>query len=117
MGHRDDIVEIWRQAHVALLPSYREGMPKALLEAAACSRPIITTEVVGCREVIEDGVEGLLVLARQSEGLAVAMRRLVQDPLLRQAMGERARRRAEERFGQAIVVGQHLALYRRLLAS
>ncbi len=115
LGHRSDIAEIWRQAHVAVLPSYREGMPKALLEAAASARPIITTDVVGCREVIKDGVEGLLVPARQSAGLAAAMRRLAEDPALRLAMGQAARTRAERRFGQQAVVAQHLALYRRLL--
>lgn len=115
LGHRSDIVEIWRDAHVALLPSYREGMPKALLEAAACARPIITTDVVGCRQVIDDGVEGLIVAAREVDGLAAAMRRLAEDPLLRGRMGQAARQRAEALFGEERVVAAHLAIYRALL--
>ncbi len=115
LGHREDIAEIWRQAHVALLPSYREGMPKALLEAAACGRPIITTDVIGCREVIEDGIEGILVPARESEGLANAMQRLAEDQSLRLTMGRAARLRAERHFGEERVVAQHFELYRRCL--
>ncbi len=115
LGHREDIAEIWRQAHVAVLPSYREGMPKALLEAAACGRPIITTDVIGCREVIDDGIEGFLVPARESAGLAAAMQRLVEDQALRLAMGRAARQRAEQRFGEDRVVAQHFELYRRCL--
>ena len=115
LGHQSDIAEIWRQADVAVLPSYREGMPKALLEAAACGRPIITTDVVGCRQVIEDGVEGFIVPARQSEGLAAAMRRLAEDAALRHRMGRAARARAERLFGEERVVAAHLAIYRALL--
>ncbi len=115
LGHRSDILEIWRDAHVALLPSYREGMPKALLEAAACARPIITTDVVGCRQVIENGVEGFIVPAREVDGLAQAMRRLAEDPVLRARMGEAARKRAEAKFGEDRVVAAHLAIYRALL--
>jgi len=117
LGHRTDIKAIWAGAHVALLPSYREGMPKALLEAAACGRPIVTTDVVGCRQVIEDGVEGFIVPARQSAGLAAAMRRLAEDEALRLRMGQAARTRAEKLFGQERVVEAHLAIYRRLLGE
>ena len=115
LGQRSDIAEIWRQAHVALLPSYREGMPRSLLEAAACGRPIITTDVPGCRQVIDDGVEGILVPAREAAGLAAAMGRLAGDAGLRRSMGLAARARAEARFGVEAVVAAHLALYRRLL--
>jgi glycosyltransferase involved in cell wall biosynthesis len=115
LGHRSDIKEIWAQADVAILPSYREGMPKALLEAASCARPIITTDVIGCRQVIDDGIEGFLVPARESVGLAEAMRRLAEDRDLRLRMGQAARRRAERLFGQDQVVAAHLAIYRALL--
>lgn len=114
LGQQSDIRAIWRQAHVAVLPSYREGMPRALLEAAASARPIITTDVPGCRQVIDDGVEGFLVPAREAGGLAAAMRRLAADAGLRGVMGQAARARAEARFGVAAVVAAHLALYRRL---
>jgi glycosyltransferase involved in cell wall biosynthesis len=117
LGHRSDIKGIWADAHVAILPSYREGMPKALLEAAACARPIVTTDVVGCRQVIDDGVEGFIVPARESAGLAAAMRKLAEDEPLRTRMGDAARARAERLFGQERVVEQHLAIYRRLLGE
>ena len=115
LGHKSDIKPIWEQAHVAILPSYREGMPKALLEAAACARPIITTDVVGCRQVIDDGIEGFKVPARESAPLAAAMRRLAEDPALRLRMGLAARERAEKLFGQERVVEAHMAIYRSLL--
>jgi len=114
LGHRTDIAEIWRQADIAVLPSYREGTPKALLEAAACGRPIITTDVVGCRQVIENGVEGFIVPARSSDGLGEAMQRLATDTDLRHKMGLAARRRAVERFGQDRVVALHFEIYRAL---
>ena len=114
LGHRNDIIEVWRQADVAILPSYREGTPKALLEAAACGRPIITTDVVGCRQVIDNGVEGFIVAARSPYGLAEAMQRLTEDPELRHRMGIAARRRAEARFSQERVVDMHFAIYRSL---
>jgi len=114
LGHRPDILNIWRDADIAVLPSYREGMPKVLLEAAACARPIVTTDVVGCRQVIDDGVEGFIVPARDSTGLAEAMRRLAEDPELRHRMGAAARERAEKRFGEERVVEAHFKIYRAL---
>lgn len=114
LGHRNDVAEIWRQADVAVLPSYREGTPKALLEAAACARPIVTTDVTGCRQVIDDGVEGFIVPARSPHGLAEAMRRLAEDKELRHKMGAAARVRAEARFGQERVVAMHFEIYRAL---
>lgn len=115
LGYRDDITAIWRDAHVCVLPSYREGLPKALLEAAACGRPIITTDVPGCRAVVRDGVEGLLVPARDWRSLAKAMERLAASPELRHAMGRAARARAEAEFGQDKIVQQTMSLYRKLL--
>ena len=117
LGQQSDILGIWRQAHVAVLPSYREGMPRTLLEAAACARPIITTDVPGCRQVIDDGVEGILVPAREAAGLAAAMARLAGDGDLRLAMGRAARVRAEARFGVEAVIAAHMALYRQLLGG
>jgi glycosyltransferase involved in cell wall biosynthesis len=114
LGHRNDVAEVWRQADVAVLPSYREGTPKALLEAAACARPIVTTDVTGCRQVIENGVEGYIVPARSPYGLADAMRQLAEDKELRHRMGAAARTRAEERFGQERVVEAHFDIYRAL---
>ncbi len=116
-GPRADIAEMWRTAHVAVLPSYREGMPKALLEAAACARPIVTTDVPGCRDTIEPGVEGLLVPARDAVALADAMERLARDGELRRRMGLAARARAEARFGDGEIAEAHMLLYRALLGE
>lgn len=113
-GHRDDIAEVWRQAQIAVLPSYREGLPKSLLEAAACGRPLVTTDVPGCNELVADGDNGLLVPARQAEPLAAALTRLAADPALRARLGARARQRAEQEFSSRQVIEQHLALYRSI---
>ncbi|HEY1722627.1 MAG TPA: glycosyltransferase family 4 protein [Magnetospirillaceae bacterium] len=117
LGPRSDIAAVWRDAHVAVLPSWREGLPKALLEAMACGRPVITTDTTGCRDVIEAGVEGVLVPLKNPEALAAAMERLASDPALRAQMGRAARQRAETRFDQRLIAQAHLDLYRTLLAE
>ncbi len=94
LGPRNDIAAVWRDAHVAVLPSWREGLPKALLEALASGRPVITTDATGCRDVIDHGIEGLLVPLKDRRGLAAAMEKLACDPALRAAMGSAARQRA-----------------------
>ena len=111
-GHRDDIAEVWRQAQIAVLPSYREGLPKALLEAAAAGRPLLTTDVPGCNELVRDDDNGLLVPVRSAPSLADALARLAADPALRARLGRRARQRAEEEFSSDQVIAQQLALYR-----
>ncbi len=114
-GYQADIAEVWRQAHVCVLPSYREGLPKTLLEAGACGRPIITTDVPGCRSVVTDGAEGLLVPARDWRPLAEAMERLALAPDLRARMGRAARSRVEAEFGQDAIVGRTMDLFREIL--
>jgi glycosyltransferase involved in cell wall biosynthesis len=113
-GHRDDIAEVWRQAHIAVLPSYREGLPKALLEAAACGRPLVASDVPGCNELVADGDNGLLVPVGQAPPLADALARLAGDPALRARLGARARARAEDEFSSRRIIAAHLALYRCL---
>ena len=115
VGFQSDVPAIWRDAHVCVLPSYCEGLPKSLLEAAACGRPIITTDVPGCRDVVTHEVEGLIVPAKDWCALARAMERLALDPNLRRRMGQAARRRVEQHFGQDKVVDQTMALYRDIL--
>ena len=115
-GRREDIPAVWRAAHVACLPSYREGLPKSLLEAAACGLPIVTTDAPGCREVVRDGVNGLLVPVRDAEALAAALKNLIDDAELRRCMGEQSRRRAETEFGLETVIAQTLAVYREVCA-
>ena len=117
LGPRDNIPEVWRRAHVCVLPSYREGVAKAMLEAAACGRPIITTDVPGCREVVRDGIDGFVVPCRDWHHLADAMETLATDAQRRRAMGRAARERAEREFGLEGVVQSTLDLYRRALES
>lgn len=114
-GHRTDMHFVWSKADVACLPSYREGMPKALLEAAACGKPIVTTNVAGCREVITNGKEGFIIPPQNSEALAEAIAILIKKPKLRSLMGEKARIRAKEKFCQNIVNEATIKIYEKLL--
>jgi glycosyltransferase involved in cell wall biosynthesis len=115
MGWMDDMPDVFANAYIVCLPSYREGLPKALIEAAAAGRPIVTTDVPGCREVVEDGVQGLCVPPRDANALADALARLIADPALRARMGEAARKRAEMEFGLDAVIAQTLALYKEVV--
>ena len=115
LGRRSDIAHILQGSHIVCLPSYREGLPKSLLEALSSGRPIITTDVPGCREVCDDGVNGLLIPARDSLALSNAIEKLVLNPESRKTMGRAGRLRAESEFSNAIVCAQTLDLYRRLL--
>jgi glycosyltransferase involved in cell wall biosynthesis len=115
LGQQDDIVQVWARSHIAVLPSYREGLPKSLLEAAACGRPMVSTDVPGCREIVVDGETGLLVPARDATSLARALGRLAADAPLRKRMGAAARRRVAEHFSEARVASDTLALYKSLV--
>ena len=103
-GRTDDLARVWREHHVALLLTYyREGVPRSLIEAAAAGRPIVTTDVPGCRDVVRDGAEGLLVPPHDVEGAARALVRLAGDAALRARLGAAAHARFEERFTEAAV--------------
>jgi glycosyltransferase involved in cell wall biosynthesis len=116
LGHREDIPEIWRDSTIAVLPSYyREGIPRSLLEAAACGRAIVTTDMPGCREIVTHGYNGLLVPPRDAIALADAIAALVMDPARRQRMGAAGRKRVEREFSEQYVVAETLALYRKLV--
>jgi glycosyltransferase involved in cell wall biosynthesis len=114
-GWRDDMLDVFAQASIVCLPSWREGLPTVLVEAAACARPIVTCAVPGCREVVRDGDNGFLVPPRDPAALAAALGRLIGDAQLRRRMGERGRERAVAEFSLEHVVGQTLAIYERLL--
>lgn len=116
-GWREDMVEVFQQCHLVCLPSYREGLPKALLEAAACERAIVTCDVPGCREIVRDGDSGLLVPSRDSASLAMALKRLLQDQTLRRRMARRGRERAVEEFSVERVVADTLNVYQECLAQ
>ena len=116
-GWRDDMESVFQQADIACLPSYREGMPKSLLEAAACGLPIVTTDAPGCRDVVEHGVNGFLVPIKNIDLLVEHLQRLIDSPSLREQMGGASRERAEQLFGIKKIVEQHLALYECILKS
>jgi glycosyltransferase involved in cell wall biosynthesis len=114
-GWQEDMISTWHQVHIACLPSsYREGLPKALLEAAACGLPIVTTDAVGCREVVRNGDNGLLVPIRDVPALAEALRILISDADLRARMGKQSRARAEREFSSEQVITETLEVYRSL---
>jgi len=114
-GRREDMPEVMAQSHIVCLPSkYGEGVPKVLLEAAAAGRAIVATDTPGCREVIEDGVEGLLVAPGDSAALATALRRLIERPGERKAMGTAGRDRAVADLDIDQVVARTMAIYNQL---
>jgi len=117
LGWHDDMPEILAQCHIVCLPSYGEGLPKALLEAAACGRPIVATDVPGCRDVVRHGETGLLVAARQVAPLAEALEQLIGDAKLRRSFGARGRERVLAKFSVEIVTAETLHLYADLLGS
>jgi glycosyltransferase involved in cell wall biosynthesis len=115
LGHVDPIVTLWGRAHIAVLPSRREGLPKSLLEAAACGRPMIAADVPGCREVVRPGETGLLVPLDDAAALAGAIETLAGSRELRARYGAAARRLAVERFSAAAIGRQTVDLYRQLV--
>ncbi len=112
--HRRDMAAVYAQAYIVCLPSYREGLPRALLEAAACGRPLIATDVPGCREICIDGETGLRVPARNVESLVEALLRMLNEPALAAACAQAARAKVEREFTLDHIAAQTLALYRQL---
>lgn len=116
-GHRSDMPEVLQAAHLVVLPSYREGLPKVLLEAAACGRAVVTTDVPGCRDAIDPGVTGVLVPARDTVALAAAIKGLTDDPVRCQTMGTAGRVLAETAFDVRQVVAAHMRIYQELIET
>ena len=115
-GHRDDMPEVLSEAHIVALPTtYGEGVPKILIEAASCGRPIVATDVPGCREIVRHNENGLLVPPHDSKSLADALKILIKDAELRAKMGARGREIVEAEFSEEIVVKQTIELYKKLL--
>jgi len=117
LGHIDDMPALLASVDVVVLPSYREGLPKTLIEAAACALPLITTDVPGCREVVTDGVDGLLVPVRNSKALANAIARLQEDRKLAMRLGLAAREKVLREFDERIVIKRTIAVYQELIAN
>jgi glycosyltransferase involved in cell wall biosynthesis len=115
LGHVGDISGVWARAHIAVLPSRREGLPLSLLEAAACGRAMVATDVPGCRAIVIAGETGLLVPVDDAQALADAIERLLRDPQLRAQFAAAARRLVVQKFSADIIGQQTVALYRQLL--
>jgi glycosyltransferase involved in cell wall biosynthesis len=114
-GHRTDMPEVLATAQVVVLPSHREGLPKVLIEAAACGRVVITTDVPGCRDAIEPNVTGVLVPVDNVHHLAEAIERLISNPFQCKVMGDAGRAMAEKAFDVHDVVATHLQIYNELI--
>jgi glycosyltransferase involved in cell wall biosynthesis len=117
LGYQKNVPLLYAKSNIVVLPSYREGLPKSLIEAAACGRAVVTTDVPGCRDAIEPGVTGLLVPPRDAVALADALERLIKDAPNRLAMGMAGRELAEREFGIEKVVEAHLQIYDELLKA
>ncbi len=114
-GHVTDIAGLWRDSHIAVLPSRREGLPKSLLEAAAAGRPMVASDAPGCREVAIPGETGILATVDDPRSFAAALAQLAADPAMRARLGGNARRLAVERFSANAIGQQTVDLYRRLM--
>jgi mannose/cellobiose epimerase-like protein (N-acyl-D-glucosamine 2-epimerase family)/glycosyltransferase involved in cell wall biosynthesis len=116
LGFVKDIAALWASAHIAVLPSHREGMPLSLLEAAACGRPLIATDVPGCRAIVRPGVNGLLVPLDDVAALGDAIDGLARNAELRRRFGKASRELTEREFSVQRIGRDVVYLYRRLLA-
>jgi glycosyltransferase involved in cell wall biosynthesis len=116
-GWQDNMAEVYQKCHLVVLPSYREGIPTTLIEAIAAERPVIATDVPGCREVISPGVNGLLVPPRDSKALRDALAVLINDRNLRISMGKEGRRIAITKFSKEVIDQKTLMLYQSVLES
>lgn len=118
LGMREDIRELMALSDVLVLPSYyREGIPQVLLEGAAMGKPLVATDIPGCREVVQDGINGFLIPPKDPQALAEALEKLLKDPGLRDRFGQASRALVEEKFASRKVVAKMLRLYAELLRS
>jgi glycosyltransferase involved in cell wall biosynthesis len=117
LGYNSDIASLFAQSSIVVLPSYREGLPKVLVEAAACGRAVVTTDVPGCRDAIVPNETGLLVPPRDVVLLADAIQYLLENPERCKEMGQAGRKLAEREFAIERIVSAHLKVYRNLLET
>lgn len=117
IGHQSDMVAVYENSHIVVLPSYREGMPKTLIEACAIGRPIVTTDAVGCKECVDEGINGYKVPVGSVLELAQAIEKLItnQEDIL--TMGKAGRLKAENEFDVKNVIQTHLDIYNEVLNS
>ena len=112
---QQDVRKAYAACAMVVLPSRGEGLPVSLVEAAACARPLVATDVPGCRDVVDDGVNGYLVPVDDATALAKAIQKLVEDASVRERMGKASRRLAEEKFDVRLINGHMLNLYEQVL--
>jgi glycosyltransferase involved in cell wall biosynthesis len=117
LGHVKDMPALFHSVDAVVLPSYREGLPKGLIEAAACALPLVTTDVPGCREVVTNEQDGLLVPVKNAQALADAIGRLQADPVLCRRLGMAARQKALTQFEERSVIERTLQVYRELVPA
>jgi glycosyltransferase involved in cell wall biosynthesis len=117
LGYRTDVPALLASSNIVCLPSYREGLPKTLIEACAAQRAIVATDVTGCREVVNHGSNGLLVPVRNPEKLAAAITQLLGDQVQRTTFANNGRLRAENEFASPIVIEQTLAVYKKVMSK
>jgi glycosyltransferase involved in cell wall biosynthesis len=116
-GHRTDMPAVFQSCSIVCLPSYAEGVPRSLIEAAATGRAIVASDVAGCREVVSDGVNGFLVPPRDADRLAAAIARLLREPNTRMTFGREGRSLAERKFSIEFVARATVDIYNRLMTS
>jgi len=116
-GNQENMPEVFSKAHIVSLPSYAEGLPKVLIEASSCSRPIVTTNVSGCKEAVRDGESGFLVPVKNTKALADAFIKLISDKQLRQRMGNAGREISMKEFSIQIVIEKTFSVYSELSKS
>ena len=114
IGYQKDIKSLYENADIVVLPSYREGLPKSLIEACAIGRPIVTTNAIGCKECVDEGINGFKVPIRSVEELATAISKLLESSELRGLMGKESRSKAEKEFSLSYVVHEHMKIYSKL---
>ena len=117
LGQRDDVLAQMSSAHAVVLPSYREGLPKTLLEAGVAERPVVTCDVPGCRDLVTNGINGLLVPPRDPPALASAIERLLREPDLRRRLALAHSAIVRERYSNHVIIPQFLALYAEILGT
>ena len=115
IGYQKNMFEVYNNSHIIMLPSYREGMPKTLIEACAMGRAIITTNAIGCRECVDEGINGFKVNVKDAKGLAIAIEKLVNNPNKIIEMGKASRLKAEQEFDVNFVLQTHLKIYKQYL--
>lgn len=118
LGYRTDVKELLQSCHIVAFPSYyMEGLPKSLIEACAIGRPIVTTQSIGCKDTVDDGVNGYLIPTKDVDALTEKLKMLIDNAELRQKMGKAARAKAENEFSLDVVIEKHLSIYNELISK